>query len=400
MPLLQSHPKLVTVQLARNLTRAVKRGHAWLYADALRAVPDVSPGTPAILLDNKGGNEIARGYLHPASPLALRVCSTMRGTALNENWIRHRLEKSLATRNLLFTDEHTNAYRLVNGEGDGLPGLVIDRYAEFAVIKLDGAGPEGFYNAEGIAEWLSGQGHAHIENVLQRFKSGADALALVNALPDAPVEFREHGMRLRADLVHGQKTGFFLDQRENRRLIGLLSAGARVLNVFGYTGGFSVAAGLGGAAQVATVDLAAPAIAMAAANWALNDLPPEAHAGHAVDAVDYLEAAAKDKQEWDVVILDPPSFAPNEDSVPAAVNAYTRLIALGARVTAPGGLLAAASCSSHIRREQFLTIIEEALSAARRTGITLGVHGNPADHPAPLVMPELRYLKFTLLRLD
>ena len=196
-------------------------------------------------------------------------------------------------------------------------------------------------------------------------------------------------------MVKGQKTGFFLDQRENRKRIGEFSRRRTVLNLFGYTGGFSVYAGLGGASEVVTVDIAKPAIAAAARNWGLNGLDPTAHRGVACDVLEFL----REKRTSDIVVLDPPSFAPSKDKVPQARAAYIKLIEAAAGACRPGGLLAASSCSSHISPEMFLEICVQAISQARRRATVHGTYGQPPDHPFPLACPELRYLKFVLLAL-
>ena len=392
---------LVKVQLGRNLVRQIKRGHAWVYADALRQVPNVPAGTPAVLLDNRGGREIARGFLDPSGPIAFRACTTLSGEQLNDRWAAAQMQRALEIRQALFgADPETTAYRLFNGEGDGLPGLVCDVYARTAVLLTDGPAPAAFWQVEEIAGWLADNAGVQAVFHKSRDDSGSRVEQVYGREIEQPVDFRENGLRFTADLLEGQKSGFFLDQRANRALIEPLAKDRRMLNAFGYTGGFSVYAGRGGAAHVITLDQSAPALAAAETHWALNGLDPARHEIIADDAFAYLENAVKKNQRWDLVILDPPSFAPSEASVPAAVKAYTRLIALGAQVTASNGLLAAASCSSHIRRGQFLEIIEEAVSEARRKAGVLGIYGQPPDHPAPLVMPELRYLKFVLMQLD
>lgn len=178
------------------------------------------------------------------------------------------------------------------------------------------------------------------------------------------------------------------------------SRGKRVLNLFAYTGGFSVAAGAAGAAHVTSVDVAAPALGAAETNWELNGLQPRHHTAVAADAFAYLEAAASAREVWDVVICDPPSFAPNKAAIPAARSAYTRLFAAAAGVTARGGILALASCSSHVDSATFDEVCGAALGRAGRSAAVLGVHGQPADHPYPLACPELRYLKFVTHLLD
>ena len=391
----------VKVQLSRNLVKVIKRGHAWVYADALRFIPDVPPGTPTILLDNRGGREIARGYLDPTGSITLRICSTQPNLPLTSSWAEHTMEQALSLRTSLFAPyDQTNAFRLFNGEGDGLPGLVCDIYADTAVIVTDGPAPENFWRVDQIALWLVE--HLSITRVYHKSRDGQShqTVQLHGDDTEPTTLFIENGITFSANPVGGQKTGFFLDQRDNRKAIQPLSRRKRVLNVFGYTGGFSVYAGIAGAETVATVDIAQPALDEAVLHWSYNQLPAEKHITICADAFDYLSEIVEKKEVWDLVILDPPSFAPSEASLPQAVKAYTRLITLGVQVTAPGGILAAASCSSHLRSDQFNQIIEESIAAGRRKGTVLGMYGQPVDHPSPLAMPELRYLKFNLVKLD
>ena len=392
------------LRLARNLTRAVKRGHPWVFADALRSLPAAPAGAQAVLLDNKKGREIARGFYDPHSALAFRVCRVEQGQALDELWAKAQMRRALKLRRSLF-DEQTTGFRLFNGEGDGLPGLVCDVYGDAAVIRLDGEGANGFWDAQGIAEWTADA--LSLRCVLQRMerrrqgkrRSAALERVLVGVAPHKPVPFVENGVRFKVDISRGQKTGFFLDQRDNRQLIKTFAAGKRVLNVFGYTGGFSVYAGLGGAKHVTTVDLAKPAIEMANFHWQLNKLPPAGHKAVTADAFEFLAASLGRKRTWELVILDPPSFAPSKDTVVKGASAYKNLAAAGVKVTAPDGLLALASCSSHIGLEMFLNACEEGISLGRRRGTVLGIYGQPADHPSPLPLPEFRYLKFVLLKI-
>ena len=392
------------LRLARNLTRAVKRGHPWVFADALRSLPAAPAGAQAVLLDNKKGREIARGFYDPRSALDFRVCRVEQGQALDELWAKAQMRRALKLRRSLF-DEQTTGFRLFNGEGDGLPGLVCDVYGDAAVIRLDGEGANGFWDAQGVAEWTADA--LSLRCVLQRMErrrqgkrqSAALERVLVGVAPYKPVPFVENGVRFKVDISRGQKTGFFLDQRDNRQLIKTFAAGKRVLNVFGYTGGFSVYAGLGGAKHVTTVDLAKPAIKMANFHWQLNKLPPAGHKAVTADAFEFLAASLGKKRTWDLVILDPPSFAPSKDTVVKGVSAYKNLAAAGVKVTAPDGMLALASCSSHIGLEMFLNACEEGISLGRRRGTILGIYGQPADHPSPLPLPEFRYLKFVLLKI-
>ena len=387
----------VHLRLSRDLVRSLRRGDPWVFADALAELPPAKAGSFA-LLEDKRGRIVAAGYYDPESPLAFRACSAERRERVDDAWAEAGLDAAVALRRTVLGPD-TTGHRLVNGEGDRLPGLVVDVYGDTAVIKLDGPAPEGFWDAHGVAEAVVDR--VGVTRVYQRFRErgGTRGQVLVGDAPPDRVEFLEHGLRFAADVVEGQKTGFFFDQRENRAAIGSVAAGRTVLNVFGYTGGFSVYALAGGASHVVTVDLAAPAIADAEANAALNG-GADRHEGVVADAFDYLEQAEKSGRTWDVVIVDPPSFAPSRKVADRAAKAYRRLIAAGARVTARGGMLAAASCSSHIGSDEFVGYCEEAIGEARRRGVVLDVRGQPADHPVPLAKLAFRYLKFVLMRVD
>ncbi len=251
---------------------------------------------------------------------------------------------------------------------------------------------------QGIARWL--QQALQVKTVVLRSRErGRAGEAVLGQLPTEPISFLENDLKFRADVVHGQKTGFFLDQRDNRQLIRGLSRGRRVLNLFSFNGGFSVAAGQGGASQVTSVDVAAPAIEAANQHWQLNGLQ-SSHCGWVGDCFEFLEHGLSQGQEWELVICDPPSFAPSEKTRQRGLAAYTRLAQLSARATSAGGLLALASCSSHVDAQAFANANAEGLGRARRKATLLAERGLPADHPTPLAMPELRYLKFQLFCLD
>lgn len=399
MPFIATYGSPITLRLARDLVRSLKRGHPWVYAEALRQRPTAPPGAHAVLLDNKQGREIARGFYDAHSPLAFRVCTLNPAEMLDDAWAQKRLVRALALRRMLF-DDQTTGFRLFNGEGDGLPGLICDVYGDTAVLQLDGPGPAHFWHSKGVADWVAQM--LSLQSVYQKGQSrrGSGDYALVGEIPATPVPFLENGVRFTVDVIRGQKTGFFLDQRENRQQIKGATANRRVLNLFGYTGGFSVYAGLGGANHVTTVDVAAPALQVANHHWQLNNLPAANHTTVTVDVFNFLEEAIKKKKSWELVIVDPPSFAPSKTSVKKAVATYQKLIAAAAAVTEPDGLMAAASCSSHIDLPVFLSACEEGIAKARRRATLLRVNGLPPDHPTPLPFTEFRYLKFVLMRVE
>ena len=395
-PMAEKYFGFKQIQLKKDLIKNIKRGHSWIYSDAIRFIPKSSAGSPAVLLDNRGGKAIAVGFLDPEHPIAFRVCSTQITDITQKQWLLSRLNNAASIRKQSIPSD-TNAYRLINGEGDRLPGLVCDIYNQYAVIQFDGAGCRAFYNLDTLLHWLTET--FTLSGIIDKSRIHDNPKVLVGKAPENAVEFIEHGHIFTADLMDGQKTGFFLDQRENRKEIQNISYGKEVVNIFGYTGGFSIYAGKGGAVEVTTVDLAKPAVETAQLHWQMNHLPENCHHGAAADAYQFMDEAIQQQRNWDIVILDPPSFAHSEATVPKAINAYQRLIEKGARITRKNGVLALASCSSHITQEMFLNCAEEGISQARQKGVILKINSQAADHPAPLVMQELRYLKFILIQI-
>jgi 23S rRNA (cytosine1962-C5)-methyltransferase len=392
--------KSVSVRLGKPLERVVSGGHPWIFRDALLGeLPE--PGTVVTVLDRKG-RFLARG-LAESGPIGVRVF-TSEDRPLDRELLGERLDAALLLRRRLAPPE-TDALRLVHGEGDALPGVVVDRYAEHAVVRYDGLALERWrpsieallrerLPSAGVATLLrrSGRGeHKRVE-------------AIVGELPSAPIEVREHGMILLADLVHGQKTGAFLDHRPNRLRVrelvaGLVAAGSapRVTNLFGYTGGFSIAAGLGGAAKVVTVDVAAPALALATQAWQRNALAPERHFGAATEVERWL---AEQRSSFDLVIADPPSFAPSKATRERGIAAYKALHAAALPIVVDGGLYFAASCSSQVDRSAFEDTLQAGARTAKVSLTVLGRSGAGFDHPVPLGFPEGEYLVATLCRVQ
>ncbi|MEA2708635.1 MAG: rRNA (cytosine1962-C5)-methyltransferase [Phycisphaerales bacterium] len=393
---LADHQQPVKLNLVRDRTRMLKQGYPWIYRDWLEELPAAPAGSRAIVRD-KDGSLLAFGMYDPIGPLAVRVCALER-ERLDDDFILAKLEAALLLRRTLFDEAATNGFRLLNGEGDGLPGVTCDLYARHAVLKLDGDAPAAFWNVDALADWL--RERLSIENVFLKYRSDAKTRgrAVRGNIPAEPIPFLENGLHFQADLVQGQKTGFFFDQRDNRARIGALAKGRSVLNLFAYTGGFSVYAGIAGARDVTSVDLAKPAMEESQRNWLLNGLPPALHHTSATDAFEFLEVARAAKRSWELIIVDPPSFAPAERHVTKALASYQALFVAALHVLASGGIVAFSSCSSHVSLPMFFEVIEAAMSKARRRAVVLGVHGQPADHPFPLACSELQYLKFVLLQ--
>lgn len=370
--------------------RSVQRGHPWVYRDALRGELGGIEAGDVVELRRGDGTFLAQALVDPGSPIGARVLTADPRETDEGALVSRRLRGALALRDGLLEGQETTAYRLCNGEGDGLPGLVIDRYERWAVLRADGAGALAFAERHGgvIEEALE---EAGVTSVTLRPRDGEPRAWLGEEAP-ATVVAQEHGMKMHVDLLHGQKTGAFLDQRENRRRVRGLARGRRALNLFSYAGGFSAAAALGGAPEVTSVDIAAGGHGAAQKTFRENGLDPAKHRFVTADAFVFLEAARQRKERWDLVICDPPSFAPSERAKGRATAAYRRLHEACHEVLKPGGILCAASCSSHITPDDFLATLQLAPRELR----VLEVHGQPADHPFTPAWVEGRYLKFVV----
>jgi 23S rRNA (cytosine1962-C5)-methyltransferase len=382
------------IRLRKPLERSVRSGHPWLYREALETC-SAEPGAVASVVD-KTGRFLGRGLVD-AGPIALRVFTTD-DEPVDRALFMRRFERALALRARAIGGD-TDAYRLLHGEGDRLPGFVCDRYGACAVLKLDGAAAEAWRAR--VTEWLRAPLAAlGVTTLLVRTGKRDDAAVELSwgERPADEIEVREHGMRLLANLWRGQKTGLFLDHRESRLRVRQLAGGLRVLNLYGYTGGFSIAAGLGGAAHVSTVDSARPAIELAEATWRRNALPAEQHRAHVADVPALLAELTQRRERFDLVIADPPNFAPSAASKPAALESYAALHRAALGLLEAGGYYLAASCSSHVDREDFDATLREGARRARRIVQVLERWGAPPDHPRLLAFPEGDYLKVTLTR--
>jgi 23S rRNA (cytosine1962-C5)-methyltransferase len=394
---------VVRLALRPGLARHLRVGHPWVYKKGLEQVPRIPAGSVVDLTD--GGKFVARGYFDPKSPIAVRVLTRDVRERIDQAFLEGRLARALELRRSLLDLSSTDAFRWVHGEGDGLPGVVVDVYAGLAVVKLYSAGLTPYramLTAALRATWpellgvLGRDRGADAEGPEDDSERGGGEL-LWGSAPEE-VTIHEKGVRFRVDPWRGQKTGFFLDQRENRALVRRVSAGARVLNCFSFSGGFSVNAALGGASRVFSVDQDADAIALARANFRENGLDAEAHDFLAADVFRLLPSLQREGRQFDLVILDPPAFAKSQRAVEAALDGYASVNRQALVLVRPGGLLATASCSARVSGEAFLGALREAAASARVDLSLVEERYQPPDHPVPLAFPEGRYLKFHLLR--
>lgn len=376
---------------------SILRGHPWIFSGAIANAPDAEAGDWVEVFNAKGGF-LACGHWSHGS-IAIRIVSRQPIVPNQEFWF-HKLKNCLALRQLMGfgTDASTNAYRLIHGEGDGLPGLICDMYGTCAVLQ---AHSHGMYRAlPEIAGALQLLFDGTIETIYNKSRSSMHDNQLQDGwlLGDKSGTIaRENGLEFHVNWTEGQKTGFFLDQRENRLLLSKFSRGKTVLNTFSYSGGFSVYALQGGAAEVASVDVSEKAIRLAEENVALLGAVSGIHTGVVADVPDFLK---NDPRQWDIVILDPPAFAKNLKKKHSAVMGYKRLNELGFQRVKPGGLLFTFSCSQVIDDELFRnTITAAGMESGRNVRILYRLSQGP-DHPVNLYHPEGSYLKGLVLMVD
>lgn len=389
--------ELQTIHLTRDLVRNIKRGHRWIFADCFDSKIEVQNGLGELKYK---GEILAYGVIQADTQLRFRVLALSEETNFKKlnSFLEKQFLKACAIRKD-FSSDVTNSFRLISGEGDGLPGLIVDVYADTAVIKHDHPIMEEVWNTENVAKAIC-ENFSFIKTVYLKRRNDAEEKGenIIGVLKEE-VLFKENNALFASNIRDAAKTGFFLDQRDNRKLVGQFSKEKTVLNLFSYTAGFSLFAALGDAKEITSVDIAKAATVAAVRNFEINNIKTPHHAIHA-DAFKFIDEAIKDKKKWDFVITDPPSFAPNQKSLETATNAYIKVFSDSLRLVNENGLFAASSCSSHITHEKFLDICREAFSKVRKKGTIIYSGGQPFDHPYPLAMDELRYLKFILFRVD
>jgi 23S rRNA (cytosine1962-C5)-methyltransferase len=386
--------------------RALRGGHPWVFADSIReANRSGQLGELAVIFD-RNDRFLAIGLYDPDSALAVRVLHMGKPVQIDEAWWRSQWQKTRQGRESLF-DERTTGYRCVYGESDGLPGLVLDRYGEAFVLKV--------YTAAWLPRLESIQAHLvevfqpggvvlrlsrNIQQLAHERFGIVDGQVLLGQLIRNPVTFLENGLCFEADVVRGQKTGFFLDQRENRQRVESLARGREVLNAFSFSGGFSLYAARGGACGATDIDISQHALDAARRNFALNrDSAGVRAARHEVvqaDTFEWLEQ--NERRRFGMVILDPPSMARRETERAGAIQAYSRLAHRGSVLLEKSGILVAASCSAHVTAEEFFDTVRAAARQAGRQFEVMETTGHPPDHAARF--SEANYLKCIYLRIS
>lgn len=390
-----------TIQLRHGKAESLKRFHPWIFSGAIQRMPDnLTEGQLVRVIDHKG-DFLAIGHYQIGS-IAIRVLSFVERKIDNEFW-KERLSEAFNMRCSigLVGREDNNTLRLVHGEGDQLPGLIIDLYGKTAVMQAHSVGMH-LYRKE-IAAALIDVCKGIIENVYYKsettlpFKADLhekDGFIIGGNEDNIAIEY---GLKFHIDWLRGQKTGFFIDQRENRKLLEQYSIGKNVLNMFCYTGGFSVYALRGGATRVTSVDSSAKAIDLTRANAELNFPGDSRHDAYAEDAFKFLERAGDD---YELIVLDPPAFAKHKGALRNALKGYTRLNAIAISKIRKGGIIFTFSCSQAVNKDHFrLAVFTAAAQAGRHVRILHQLH-QPADHPINIYHPEGEYLKGLVLEVE
>ena len=376
-----------TLDVSPALKSRLGQGHPWVYRNQIPGAPEIPSGTWVRI---RCGGVSSFGLWDAQSAIAVRLFSR-RGVP-DADWVADRVAEAWNLRAPIRASA-TSAYRWIYGESDGLPGLVVDLYGEFALIQTYAE------SVEAVVPWVADALHAHavLQGVLWRPKDGALS-SLWGRLPPSDLAVEEQGLLFHADLFAGQKTGLYFDQRDNRLTLASWSEGQTILDCFCYVGAFSLYAARGGAKSVVACDIAAGAVQSARRNFLLNGFDPDQYTFLVEDCFELLERFAGERRQFDIVVLDPPSLARNRQSRQAAERAYIRLNRLALDCIKPGGLLASASCTSQVSAEAFRQALAEAARRAGRWLLTLQDAGHPLDHPVPAHFPEARYLKFVVSR--
>lgn len=391
--------KNIKLLVRHNIEKTILSGHPWVFDKSIISQKgEGAPGNLGIIFNSKN-KFLAAGLYDPLSPLRLRILQKGKPALIDENFFIERLKKAFSIREFL-PSTGTTGYRLINGENDGFPGLVMDRYEDTLVIKI--------YTCAWIVHFQKFLPylcdifpHKRLLLRLNRYCMKQkdylygmyDGQIIYGPPLSGPVVFSENHLHFEADLLRGQKTGFFLDQRDNRKRVYDLSRDKKILNVFSYTGGFSVYAAKGGAKHITGLDLSRPALESGERNFSLNSdiahIPRENIHG---DAFKELKRLAG--KTFDMVILDPPSFAKKKEENPEAIKAYKQLNSLGVSLLNPEGILVTCSCSAHVSPEEFRNAVINSINKSNSSIIAETGHG--ADHP--VTFKEGRYLKALFIK--
>ncbi|MEM6268795.1 MAG: class I SAM-dependent rRNA methyltransferase [Bacteroidota bacterium] len=386
-----NYPQLV---LKSGRERSVRNRHPWLYSGAIKTRPQAGVGDIVAICDNHG-ELLALGHYHPEATLACRIFAfTRKEISIDAAFWRQKLNAARAYRQQVLGSADTTGYRLIHAEGDGLPGVVLDIFGEVASLQLRTQGAIALYPI--VEEFVRNE--LGIERLFLRTDRKEDGPGKWTVGGGNSAHFQENGLHFRADIEKGQKTGFFLDQRDNRALLREYAGGRRILNAFAYSGAFSVYALAGDAQLVHSVDISAAATALAQENVALNFAEEPRHEAIKADCFQFLKEM--EPNAYDVIVLDPPAFTKHISTVKKASRGYKEINLKAFQKVTSGGYVFTFSCSQHISRDLFRKIVFGAAADAGRPVRLVATLSQGADHPVDLYHPEGEYLKGLVLQVE
>lgn len=388
---------MVRVYLKKRRDNRIESGHPWVYrSEIARMDGECQPGDIVTVISD-AGHLVGKGYINLRSQITVRIL-TRKDENIDRNFFEGRIRDAISLRQTIL-DDHTDSCRLIHAESDRLPALIVDKYGDYLVVQCLSAGMEvrkkelmeilqDVMKPKGIYE----RSDANVRNL----EGLPQVKGLVSGQVPRQVEIRENGFRFMVDIQEGQKTGYFFDQRENRKAIQPFVSGKRVLDGFSYVGSFAVHAAGYGAGDVLAVDISPEATELGKTNAALNGFPTIRF--ETANVFDLLKTMDQEKVRFDVVLLDPPAFTKNKDSVPGALRGYKEINLRGMKLLESGGYLVTSSCSHHVSEEMFQEMLLDAARDARREVQIIEKRSQGKDHPVLLASRETQYLKFFMLR--
>ena len=379
----------------------LKKRHPWIFSNAMQdhrgEVPE--DGSMVDIFESDQKTFFGRGYFNGKSQICVRILTRDKNEKIDEAFFEKRFINLKKMRGSFINPSETNAYRLVFAESDGLAGLIVDRYDDVYVIQIHTLGMEQLKPlvVAALAKVLRPRAIYERSDSAARRQDGFSEKAtglLFGTLSSPHVTIRENGLLFTVDVINGQKTGFFLDQRENRAAITKYVSGKHILNCFSYTGGFSVYSAVAGALSVTSVDISEDAMQQARENFSLNGIPTEKHQFVVADAFKYFDQCRASGKTFDLIVLDPPAFAKNRHTLKSGLGGYLHINESALRLLPVGGILASASCSAFVTDELFQKMLTLAARRAYCNLRVLEIRHQPIDHPINLDFPEGKYLKF------
>ena len=391
------------LRLTNTAETIVRSGHPWLFADSIREQNRAGQTGELAVIYDRNDKFLAVGLYDSDSPIRVRILHAGKPQTIDSTWWKAHLEKAIVRRAKLF-DATTTGFRLIHGESDGWPALVLDKYDSTLALKIYSAAwlPRldeifALFKEKIPCERIVLRLSRNIQPLAEKHFQRRDGQILFGAAPESAVIFSENGIRFEADVLRGQKTGFFLDQRDNRAEVEKLSSGKKVLNAFSFSGGFSVYAARGGAKSVTDLDISAHALESAKRNFALNkNYSGVANCCHETVQADCFDWLEKTAGKFDLIVLDPPSLAKRAAEREGAIRAYERLNSHGITRLSSDGILVAGSCSAHVSAQEFFDAVRRAAIKSGRKFAELKTSQHPPDHPA--AFKEAEYLKVIYLK--